>query len=129
VTEDIPPDQKDGGIGIFGADFGVLLSIADAAKTKGIQIPAAELIKEYYQGIEAVRGGDTKIYYHTDDSGHGLGCGHATKASSEEFQGKYGSLEPWEVKEFGTWFVKSPFAKALFLEGDHKEEGVLIVEY
>lgn len=123
-------EQADGAIRAFGGDFGMVMAFAASLKDEGTYLDSDEIIARYLRAVKKVRGEDTKLYHHTDTHNHALGeigCGHAAKASSPQYDGLYGSLTHQDVKDLYKSFAKDPNSNLTILEGEHQEKAVLFV--
>lgn len=124
-------EQSRGAIRVFGGDFGFLMAVKAAAKTKDIDISTAEIVDRYFAAISDLRGNGGQFYYHTD-SHHlesGIGCGHVAQATNPQNDGLYGHIALREVQELYEEVLSRDTSKLhkIVLEGEHKESAVLFV--
>lgn len=113
------PEQSNGAIRVFGADFGILASIVKAAKDKGAGMTEEGILSRYQVALEHRENErDGTLHFHTDGHSkeHGeVGCGHIKRLIKEEgMEELFGKLTAYKNKE-------------TVLMGKHEEKGVLLV--
>ena len=124
------PEQSEGAIRAFGADFGMIMAFAGALNYEGTNIDPEEIVERYSRAKKKEFGQDVGIYYHCDSHNHEegkIGCGHIAKASDPQNDGLYGNINHKEVKELFDAFTKHPESNLTVLDGQHEEKAVLFV--
>jgi hypothetical protein len=122
-------EQSKGKTRIFGGDEGIPMLIRGAlnAKHSDVKISPAELVARVGASLREIRGNDAPLGMHSDEHAEhdgGIGCGHVAKAVIGK--AKHESLTPEEVAEIHKEVVSGKHKK-IVLEGEHKEQAVLLV--
>lgn len=124
------PEQSEGAIRAFGADFGMIMAFSAALKDEGIVLSPEDIVNRYTKAKQGVFGEEVILDYHTDTHAQkegGIGCGHIAKASDPAHDGLYGSLNHKDIQDLYTAFINTPKSELTVLDGHHEEEGVLFV--
>jgi len=124
------PEQSEGAIRVFGADFGMVMAFAGALKDEGTYLDPEEIVERYIRAKRKEFGADATLDYHTDTHASkegGIGCGHIAKALDPSHDGLYGSLTYENIKVLYKAFSKHPDSHLTVLKGPHQEKGVLLV--
>jgi hypothetical protein len=129
------PNQAKGLIARPGGDSGYVMALIAVNRKKKLGLTAQECLCAVYNAVTKHKG---KFYLHTDHkcdpdnhSHHGLiGCGHLAKAATMQGCRKY-DVTSKDIKTL-VYHVRflcnvSSDIEMVNLDGDHKEEGVLIV--
>jgi hypothetical protein len=124
----VKPEQSKGYTRMLGGDEGLAMAIRGAlnAHKPRIKISPAELIARLGASLREIRG-DVPLSMHSDEHAEhdgGIGCGHVGKAVLGK--AKHKSLAPEEVEELHRHVIGGKHKK-LVLEGEHKEQAVLLV--
>lgn len=131
-------EQSKGKIRIFGADIGVIMAVRAAINTANkarktedrIEASTEDLFRKYSLFLKTELGDGAKITFHTDDSGHEIGCGHIAKAASGDYEEEYGVSASEAQKIWDTTLAfenNGGHTQSQELKGEHKEKGVLLV--
>lgn len=115
-----------------GGDFGFVMALLAANKQKGLGLSPEECFEKVYDAVIASNG---NFYMHTDTHAKhaheeaSIGCSHIALAMNPQTSSGYGDVAE-ETKTALLTALEMAAAKKLEiinLEGDHKEEGVIIV--
>lgn len=123
-------EQSEGGIRVFGADFGIVMAFAGALRDEGRNLSPEEIVDMYAKAKREIYGEDANLDYHTDTHAKKagtIGCSHIAKASDPNHDGLYGSLTHKDILDLYTAFANNPGSRLTVLDGPHQEEGVLFV--
>lgn len=124
------PEQSEGAIRAFGADFGIIMAFSATLKDEGTFIDPKEIVERYSRAKKSEFGQDAVFDYHCDSHSHEagqIGCGHIAKASDPKYDGLYGSINHEDVSKLFDAFTKHIDSQLTVLEGHHEEKAILLV--
>jgi len=124
-------DEYSGMIARAGADFGYVMAMLGYNLEQKLNLSVEQCVDIVYKSIIDLEG---TFYMHTDTHAdptipYSIGCGHASKAMSQEYALTFG-LDPEQVQKALLLLKDSPERPVTLvtLQGDHAEEGVLIIK-
>lgn len=126
------PEQATGMIARPGGDGGYVMALMAVNRKKKLGLTPEQCFNAVYNAVKDDSGFCMHTDQHSDtEVGTHIGCGHMAKAANQRFANKYdvNSEDIEKVIEYAQNIQEiSKSVSILNLQGEHKEQGVLIVQ-